>query len=96
MVIKGGDVELCGCNDVGDIVSQALLIVRWKSRRLWHDEEESSQLTRQSQCLGDDVSDVVTPTNAFSLSCHYTLALATCNDVGDVVSHALLLALLDV
>ena len=45
----------------------------------------------EQNCLGDDVSDVVTPSNAF-LSYAVMLSLAPYNDVGDVVSQALLLA----
>ena len=45
----------------------------------------------EQNCLGDDVSDVVTPSNAF-LSYAVILSLTSYNDVGDVVSQALLLA----
>ena len=44
----------------------------------------------EQNCLGDDVSDVVPPSNAF-LSYVVILSLAPYNDVGDVVSQALLL-----
>ena len=44
----------------------------------------------EQQCLGDDVSDVVIPSNAFFHAIiHY---LSPYNDVGDVVSQARLLA----
>ena len=57
---------ICGFahNDVGDVVSQALLLALGKVTKEWI----NPLLKTERQCLGDDVADVVISTN--KLHCH--------------------------